>query len=190
MAAPIPTNEPQELVSGDRWQWTREFSDYPASVWTLTYSMHRLGSATAKITITASADGDGFDIDESMAATAAFTAGDYKWVAHVTDGTSRYLVDTGTLTVADDLEALTAQDERSHWQITLDNVEPIIQGRASKDQSSFSIGGRSLSRMPWEELERIYDRAKMEVNKAKNRERAANGLGQRTKIKSTFKRPA
>jgi hypothetical protein len=186
MTYEIPTNEPQELVAGDRWQWTRDLSDYPASTWTVTYYFHPLASTGTVVSFAASADGETHSVDVPKGTTENYAAGEYEWHALANDGTTRRRVDSGTLKIVADL-SLTHVDSRSHWRTVLDNIEPIIQGRASKDQSSYSISGRQLSRMSWEELQGIYNRAKAEVVKEERRDRAKNGLGHRGRVLVGFK---
>ena len=78
MTAPIPTTEPTELRAGDTWKWTRSLSDYPASIWTLTYV---LVQAAVQKSITASASGDDFSVSVAKATTAAYAEGLWSWVA-------------------------------------------------------------------------------------------------------------
>jgi hypothetical protein len=182
MTYEIPTNEPQEIVKGDRWQWKRSLTDYPASTWTLSYSMHRLHATAAKISITAGADGDTHSVDVAAATTAAYTDGDYEWFAFVTDGTTRRLVDEGTIKVHADLEADAAVDRRGHWRIVLDAVQAVLQDRATKDQMAYSIAGRSISRMPVEDLIALESKAQAKVNSAERRDRSKNGLGHRLSL--------
>ena len=64
----------------------------------------------------------------------------------------------------------------------LDNIEAVLENRASIDQSSFSIAGRSLSRMSVDELLTFRDRYKVEyleeIKKAriKNKQRSGNTI--------------
>ena len=184
--ADIPTNEPLELVAGDRWQWRREdLTDYPASSsWELSY---HFTNASHTFSIDAAADGDHFAVDKAPADTAALNAGTYKWAAYVKlSTTDRQQVDTGTLVVQPNLEGASASDQRTHAEKVLDAIEAVIEGRASKDQASYSIEGRSLSRTPIDELLRLRATYRAEVNQHRNKERADAGLGRRSKIKTRF----
>ena len=62
----------------------------------------------------------------------------------------------------------------------------MLENRASIDQSSMSIAGRSLSRMPISELFLLRDRAQYQTNKEKNKARIAKGLGSSSIIKARF----
>jgi hypothetical protein len=88
--------------------------------------------------------------------------GSYDWQARVTDGTTTKTIGTGRLTVEPNL-ANAAGEYRSFWRQVLDELEPVILGRASTDQLTFSIAGRSATRMTWDELLKVYDRAKLAV---------------------------
>ena len=78
------------------------------------------------------------------------------WIA---DGTAR-TVQAGTVLVMPDAAT---QDTRSHAEKVLDALEALIEGRASKDVNSYSIAGRSLTRMSPAELIEWRDRYRREV---------------------------
>ena len=187
MAFDIPTTEPTEVVAGDLVTWTRpEHSDLTiADSWILTYALVKDGT---KIDITSSDNGDQtYLISVAAATTATWTVGTYKWQAYLTKGSERYSVDEGTIVVNTDFASATGgYDDRSHWQTVLDNVEAVIQGRATKDQSSYTISGRQLSRTPIVDLIALYDKAKAAVIAEKNAEKIANGLGTSSKIYTRF----
>src|SRR5690554_1873719 len=112
----IATNEPLELRAGLTWQWRREdlAADYPASAWTLTYYFKKTGSSGANFSIAAAADGDDFEVDEAPGDTDDRTAGDYTWVALVTDGTDTFEVDRGRLKLLARYDAAANLDDRTH----------------------------------------------------------------------------
>jgi hypothetical protein len=149
---------PQSLTAGDTWSWTDSLGSYPAPTWVLTYYFR--GPQSFSIAGTASGT------DHALAAVASDTsnykAGTYDWIARVSSGALVYTVDTGRLTVEPNL-ANAAVEFRSFWRQVLDELEPVIINRAGTDQLSMSIAGRSLSRMTWDELLSVYDRAKLEV---------------------------
>ena len=79
--------------------------------------------------------------------------------------------------------ANTNADLRSHAKKVLDAIEAVIENRATVDQSSFSIAGRSLSRMSIDELLTLKNRYKAEYLKEikeariKNKQRSGNTIG-------------
>lgn len=149
---------PQSLVAGDLWEWTDSLSDYPAGTWTLVH--HFRGPQS--FSVTATTDGTNHQSSVAASTTAEYRPGVYDWIARVTSGTDIYTVATGRLTVAPNL-ATAKYEHRSFWQRVLDELEPVILGRASTDQLSMSIAGRSLQRMSWDELLKVYKHATLTV---------------------------
>lgn len=173
MSTTIPYGEPDILHVGDSWQWKKSLSDYPASTWTLTYS---LLSSTTKITLTGSASGTDHLIDISASTTAAYTAGWYDWVARVSDGTDSFTVGYGRIELLPDLEAASSYDNRSHARKVLDAIESVIEGRASQDADTITHNGRSLARTPIEDLLKLRSKYKSEVDAEDQAERIRSGL--------------
>jgi hypothetical protein len=175
MSADIPTNEPKELRAGLTWQWTRtDLSDYPASTWTLKYWFKRQGG-TDKFSITATADGDAFDVTVAAATTASYVADDYTWVAIVTAGSEAFEVDKGTAKILPRYDQDAALDDRTHAKKVLEAIEAVIEGRATKDQEEYTIGSRSLKRTPLKDLTMLRDKYKAEVLREHLEEEGRNG---------------
>ncbi len=150
MAVEIPTIEPTTAIAGDTWEWTKDFTDYPASTWTLTYYAR---SREGEFNFNATADGDTHAVTVAAATTAAYKAGRYGWTAVVTSGTERHTVGAGHLVVTPDPANTGAgHDPRSHARKTLEAIEAVIEGRATMDQQRYTIGGRSLDRTPLKDL--------------------------------------
>lgn len=180
----IPTNEPMSVTAGDTVTWKRSLSDYLASAgWVLSYT---LVNSAGKITITSTADGDDHLVSVLAATTAAWTAGEYSWQAYVTKGAERYQVDYGALEILPDFAQQTTHDGRSHVKTVLDSIEAVIEGRATKDQESYSINGRSLARTSVEQLLVFRDRYKAEYAREVRAERIRNGLGHSGRILTRF----
>ena len=59
----------------------------------------------------------------------------------------------------------------------LEKIESILEGRADADVSSYSINGRSLTKIPIEELMNFRSRYKAEYLREVRKERAKNGIG-------------
>ena len=144
------TKEPSKLVLGDFWAWRRDdlASDYPVSAYALTYEFHldAGGGGTKKFTLTATEADDTYYIEAASSSTTSYAIGDYIWEAYITKSSdsNRVMVDSGRTTITENL-ANTNADLRSHAKIVLDAIEAVIENRASMDQSSMSIAGRSLS---------------------------------------------
>lgn len=172
----IATVEPTELVAGDRWLWERQdLDDYPASTWTLSYALVKDGT---RIQITGAASGAYHRIDVAASTTAGYTAGSYRWQAYVTSGSDRRLVGQGELELLPDFATQSSgYDGRSHARIVLDAIEAVIEGRATKDQEEYSIGGRSLKRTPIGDLLKLRDRYRAEAHSEGVADRLASGIG-------------
>ena len=185
--ANYPTQEPDTIVIGDRLVWRRDdiADTYPTSTFALTYEFHKDsgGGGSHQFEITATEADSTYFIEVASSTTASYTDGDYIWNAYITrtSDSERIRVDTGRATVAINL-ANTNADLRSHAKKVLDNIEAVLENRASIDQSSFSIAGRSLSRMSIDELLTFRDRYHAEyleeVKKAriKNKQRSGNTI--------------
>jgi hypothetical protein len=169
-SANYPTTEPAVLVIGDRWAWKRQDlgADYPPASYTLKYSLRLEGAAT-EIEITATASGSDYVIEVSKATTLGYTLGRYQWQAYITrnSDSERITIEIGVFDIQPNRDLL-AVDPRSHPRKVLAAIEAVIEGRATKDQQSYSIaagaGSRTLARTPIPELLMLRDRYRAEVN--------------------------
>ena len=164
-----PTQEPDILVIGDRWTWRRPdlASTYDPADYALTYEYHEDsgGGGSHKFVITATEITDDYIIEVPSATTAAYTNGDYHWYAFITrtSDSQRIAVDDGYAKIEINF-ADTNADHRSHAKKVLDAIEAVLENRASQDQMSYSIAGRSLSRMSIDDLMKFRDRYRAEYN--------------------------
>jgi|TARA_Y100000033_G_scaffold48118_1_gene54488 hypothetical protein len=174
--------EPNTLVLGDYWAWKRDdlADTYPVSSYSLTYEFHEDsgGGGTHKFTLTATEADDTYYIEAASSSTTGYSTGDYIWEAYITKtaDSNRVMVDSGRTTITENL-ANTNADLRSHAKKVLDAIEAVVENRASMDQSSMSIAGRSLSRMSIDELMTFRDRYKAEYLKEIKLARIRNGQG-------------
>ena len=177
-----PQKEPSTLVLGDYWAWKRDdlADTYPISSYALTYEFHNDvgGGGVNKFTLTAIEANDTYYIEAASSSTTGYAIGDYIWEAYITKtaDSNRVMVDSGRTTITQNL-ADTNADLRSHAKKVLDAIEAVIENRASMDQSSMSIAGRSLSRMSIDELMTFRDRYKAEYLKEIKLARIRNGQG-------------
>ena len=177
-----PQKEPSTLVLGDYWAWKRDdlADTYPIGSYALTYEFHEDsgGGGSHKFTLTATEANDTYYIEAASSSTTSYTVGDYIWEAYITKtaDSNRVMVDSGRTTITQNL-ADTNADLRSHAKKVLDNIQAVIEGRASIDQSSMSIAGRSLSRMSVDELMTFRDRYRAEYLKEIKLARIRNGQG-------------
>jgi len=156
--AVVLDREPEAIVAGESVSWLWSDSRFPAPTWVLTYT---LVNAAGRVQIVAGADGASHLVEVSAAVTGAYTAGRYDWQAHVSNGTERYQVGAGVIEVVSDYAgsgAGSGLDGRSFVKRTLDLLEAVIEGRASKTQMSQSVGGVAVSHIPLETLVMLRDK--------------------------------
>jgi len=179
MAFSIPEIEPQRVYAGDRLQWTRDFSDFPADEWTLTYYL-RSDKAGGQIDIVATADGDEFSVDVSPDTSAAYVPSTYYWSAFVSSASDRKLVAQGRMEVVQNpSDIYDPTDGRSHARRTLDSINAVIERRATSDQQRyvFQAVGRSVDKMPIKDLLDFRDYYAALVSQEEQAEAIARGEG-------------
>lgn len=161
---------PTTITAGDTFSYVVTSATYTNSDGYTVYLKLR-GAGSIDLTGTATTDSE-FTITETAANTANWTAGFYKYVIYASDGTNEYTLDTGTteVTLRADLDPTT--DIRSHAQKVLDAIEAVIEGRASTDQQSYTINGRSLTRMTVDDLLKFRRLYKQEVKKEQGKYRS------------------
>jgi len=185
----IPEKEPVSFYKGETVVWKRTDigSDYDPSSHSMVWeaSLESNGSTRFSATVTESGTEYTFTLDDS--ATANYTAGDYFWVLKVlqTSDSESLVIDSGKITVKDNFFATTG-DTRSHAKVMLDKIESILEGRADADVSSYSIQGRSLSKISIAELLQWRDYYKAEYQKEVARFRTGNEEGSGRVVKVQF----
>ena len=173
-----PAGEPEEVVVGDYIQWTRNdlATDYPPADYTATYVARITGGGASEIQLTGTTYQGGYLFTVDSTTSTDFTAGYYHWQLEIvrnSDG-NRVVVDTGAFTAKPDLD-VNNTDPRSHAEIMLDKIESLLQGRADSDVANYTIGNRSLTKLPIKDLLFWRDRYKAEVTKEKQKLRAMQG---------------
>ena len=182
----IPEKEPVTFYKGETVVWTRkDLTDYPVGSYAMSWSarLESNGGTSFSATVTEVDDYYKFTLDNS--ATGGYTTGDYFWVLKVTQSSDseELIIDSGKITVKDNYFGSTG-DTRSHAKIMLDKIESILEGRADADVSSYSIQGRSLSKISINELLQWRDYYKAEYQKeiAKFRRDNKEGTGRVIKV--------
>ncbi len=185
----IPEKEPVSFYKGETVVWKRTDigADYSPSSHSMVWeaSLESNGSTRFSATVTESGTEYTFTLDNS--ATSGYTSGDYFWVLKVlqTSDSETLVIDSGKITVKDNFFATTG-DTRSHPKVMLDKIESILEGRADADVSSYSIQGRSLSKISIAELLQWRDYYKAEYQKEVARFRTGNNEGSGRVVKVQF----
>lgn len=190
-AANAPEGEPREIVVGDFLQWKRTdiAADYPPSDYSAEYVARITGGGSNEIKMqgTEPAGADYYLFTVDSATSAAFAAGLYHWQLEITQTSSgnRIVVDIGDFTAIPDMDDNQA-DPRIHAEIMVDKIESILEGKADSDVSNYSIAGRSITKMSFDELLAARDRYRAEVTKHNNKELVKRGKSNGSTIKVRF----
>ncbi len=189
-------NDNNIIVAGDTLELDLSYSDYsPADDWliwiALRGNLKLIDIKTGGTGVTIVTTTGRYVITVTAAGTAAYAAADYKYAVYMYKGsptiTERHLVEEGTVTVKPNLSAMTSSsDSRSHVKKVLDAIEAVLENRASRDQMSYTIAGRSLGRMPVGDLLKLRDRYRYEYAAELKAEKIAQGIGGNSRVLVRF----
>ena len=170
-AANAPEGEPQTIVIGDRVQWKRSdfITDYPSTDYTVRYIARISGGGSNEITVTATGQTSHYLFTIQSTDSDDFVEGHYYYQLEIerNSDNERITVDRGHFTVVPDLDVNNA-DPRSHAEIMLTKIESLLSGKADSDVSSYSIAGRSLNKLTFEELVDARNFYRQEVRQEQN----------------------
>jgi hypothetical protein len=166
--------EPLSFTAGDTVEWTKTLPDYPVSNgWVLSYCF--VGSSI--VFVTGTNDGTNHKIIIPASTSAIYAAGDYRYQAYVTKSGIRKEIGDGFITINPNFATITTpSDQRSHVKKVLDSIEATLEGRATEYDTSYSIAGRSLSKMSLDELIKARHEYKKLHNQEILNERRKRGL--------------
>lgn len=172
VSAPIPTTEPTTFAAGETVEWTKSIADYASTDgWTLIYSI-RGPSVFADVTATGNSDGS-YSISIPVSTTTGLSAGTYKWASHAYKAGPpilRYAIARGVIVVTQDLTAATTV--KSHAAQALEVIEAALTGRLTSDMQSYAIAGRSILKIPINELYALRAKYRAELWKERNPKRS------------------
>lgn len=150
----LATNPPEVIVAGLWTSWKQE-TTYSDALYRLEY---RIGAATIAGTYDTADAAWIFTIPS--ATSAAWSAGDQRWslvLVRLADDEAVEIA-TGIWTVF-----TSASDRRTHAEKMVAKIESILEGRADADVASYSIKGRSLTKLSPSELTKWRDYYKAEI---------------------------
>lgn len=181
--------EPLAFTAGDFLQWKRVdlAEDYPPALYRLHYTARQRGGGATTFTFTATASDGVFLVQVASTVTADYVDGKYHWQAEIeriSDG-ARIVVGTGEWDVLPDYASNNA-DPRQHAEIMLDKIETLLEGKADKDVASYSIAGRSITKMTISELLQWRGYYKSEVAKLSREARVRAGRPSNATVKVRF----
>ena len=163
---------PETIIKGDTLSVDIISSDYAASDG-YALNVYLTGPSGTPVPYTFSTtDNNGiFELRVLPAVTNGFQAGLFSYAIVADDGTDQFTIEQGNSTVEERPDFLTVTDFRTHEQIVLDNIESVIEGRATQDQKSYTINGRTLERMALADLLSLRKYYKDLVTQQKGRSR-------------------
>ena len=188
-AANAPEGEPTEVVVGDFIQWKRSdlVDDYPLAEYSAEYVARITGGGANEIKLPATESGGTYLFTVDSATSADFAPGLYHWQLEVTQTSSgnRIVVDIGDFTAIPDMDSNQA-DPRIHAEIMVDKIESLLAGKADSDVASYSIAGRSLTKLSFQELLDARDHYRREVVQHNNKELVKRGKKNGSTIQVRF----
>jgi hypothetical protein len=186
MAAEIPTSEPTTFAAGDSLSWTRSLSDYTiADGWSLVYYFRGYNLSTLDLTSTTS--GTLHLVSITAAQSTTLTPGTYTVGGFAVKSGERVQIYSGQIVVTANLATLEAgADTRSHAKRTLENIEAVIEGRASSSVLNSTVNGTSLQRIPVADLLKLRDYYAQKVLGEERALAAAQGRSTDRRILASF----
>jgi hypothetical protein len=173
-AAASPIGNPVTIIAGSYINWRKSF-DYDSALFVVYCSFRMTGEPLHKITGVYQSGGY-WSFAIPSVTSANWTVGQYAIdysVKRISDS-EEAIVESGQIEIT-----LPASDRRIHAQIMLAKIESILENRADNDVDSYSISGRSISKMPITELRKWREYYKSEI--------AENSTGRKTnKVKVMF----
>ena len=156
MAATTLTELPTSFFAGDTLLLLIGLGQYPADQsWTLTYSFDKEWTEPPgfSFTFSSTASGANHSFTVTAVTTSQWLPGKYHGSASVSDGTQKFTVWNGLIEIKPDASQLLGNyDVRSNAKVCLDNINAVLQGKATRDVLSSTIAGQSIQRMSFAEL--------------------------------------
>jgi len=188
-AANAPTTEPTDFVVGDFVQWKRTdlSEDYPNTAYTATYISRDAAGGSHEFQVTGTASGDDYLFTILGTASSNFDAGHHHWHLEIVrnSDSERIVIDQGHWDVNEDID-VNGTDPRTFAEIMVNKIETILKGKADSDVGSYSIAGRSLTKMTFAELEEARDKYMGIYNREKSNEAVKRGKPSPNTIKVRF----
>jgi hypothetical protein len=187
--AQSPTVEAEVVVVGDFIQWRRVNlgSDYPNDEYTMTYVARITAGGNTEVQVVGTAYEGDYLFTVPSEDSADFVPGFYHWqLEAVRDSDSnRIVIDRGFFTAIADLD-VNGSDPRTHAEIMLAKIKSLLEGKADADVANYSIAGRSLTKLSFDELIKARDYYQEEYNKEVRTQRIAKGQPTGATVKVRF----
>ena len=188
-AANAPEGEPTQIVVGDFIQWKKAqiAQDYPTATHSAEYVARITGGGSNEIKLAATETNGYYLFTVDSDTSSDFAVGRYHWQLEITETSSgnRLVIERGEFEAIPDLD-VNQSDPRTHADIMLVKIETILEGKADSDVGSYSIAGRSLTKMSFDELMVARDRYKREVLQHQREELIKRGKASANTVKVRF----
>jgi hypothetical protein len=187
--AQSPTVEPETIVVGDYVQWRRVDlgSDYPNTEYTMSYVARITAGGNTEILLTGTAYQNDYLFTAASSVTANFVPGFYHWQLEAVrnSDSNRIVIDRGFFTAIPDLD-VNGSDPRTHAEIMLAKIKSLLEGKADADVANYSVAGRSLTKLSFDELIKARDYYQEEYNKEVRAQRIQKKQATGTTVKVRF----
>ena len=195
MADPVLTIEPDTIVKGNSYSWTKSFGDFLPATWTLRYAFvfaSADGTTTTQFETTSTDNGDGTHLLAlAVADTTAITStGVHVWqlYAETVAGDSVH-VGTGRTTVKPDFDA-GAVDARTTAHKMVDLIEAALitagGGGIVSYSNSAGDGSVSITRLTWDEAKNRLEYWRARLIREQRKEAVLAGRGHDGNIRGRF----
>lgn len=186
--AQSPTVEPETVVVGDYIQWRRILgADYPNTEYTMQYVARITAGGSSEIILVGTAYQSDYLFSVNSATSANFNPGFYHWQLEAirNSDSNRIVIDRGFFTAIPDLD-VNGSDPRTHAEIMLAKIKSLLEGKADADVANYSVAGRSLTKLSFDELIKARDYYQEEYLKEVAKQRISKGQATGTTIKVRF----
>jgi hypothetical protein len=171
---------PSSIAAGLTFAVDLDLDDHPAPEWAVIVIL----AGPEKIELTSVPYGDLHRLSVPATQTTSWPGGLYAASVRAVSGADVVEVDAGQVKITADLATVDgAVDPRSHAQRMLDAIEAVLEKRASLDQQSYTIAGRSLVRTPILELQTMRDAYRKEVGRLSANGKPRRLLGRRINVR-------
>ena len=192
-----PSFPPEEFVAGDYFAFKKSSlsGSFPLSSYAVKFYASLFGSGNGatsanQISLNAVESGSEYQITAGATATNSWAVGKYQWSLFVVDSSDaqkRQLLDNGVFEIKPNWVSSTV-DPKSDACKNLELIEDILYNRIQGDVSSYSIAGRSLSKMAPDELIELRDFYARQVLTEKRNERLRQKKGTGANILAEYRK--
>lgn len=173
-------NVPALIYAGDTVKWNEPATpDYSSTTgWAATFYLRHGTGGEHFTSLAGVADGSGgWNFTITAAQSAELDENGHWWQITVTKAEERYTLGTGTLSVKANIPTTNTYDGRTQAEKDLDAVRAamraIVTGGATQE---YSIGNRSLKKMPMADLIALETKLKADVSREARADRLAKGM--------------